>query len=72
MWVVDNWMIDHPGVPVTIYDVADIVAKILPKSFTPSNIFASFKKTGISPLVSQVFKDEDFLSSCVTDRHYET
>lgn len=65
---VDNWLLAHPGIPLTIYQVAECFGKALPKAVTPSNIIAGFKKSGIFPLNKDVFTDSDFLTSSVTDR----
>lgn len=68
---VDDWMLNHPAVPMTIYDVCSVVGTAYPKAFTPVNILNGFKKTGIAPLNSQIFSESDFMSSYVTDRPEE-
>lgn len=35
---------------------------------TPTNISSRFKKTSIFPFDSEIFTDDDFLMSAVTDR----
>lgn len=65
---VDNWLLAHPGIPLTIYQVAECFGKALSKAVTPSNIIAGFKKSGIFPLDRDVFTESDFLTSSVTDR----
>lgn len=64
----DNWMMNHPGTPMSIYDIAGVVSTAFPLAFTPINIIKGFEKTGISPLNSQIFSDSDYMSSSVTDR----
>lgn len=61
-------MLNNPGIPLTIYDVAGRITEALEKAFTPKNIMAGFKKAGIVPFDSDSFTDEDFLCSYVTDR----
>ena len=41
------------------------------RALTPTNIISGFKTTGIYPLDDQVFSDDCFLSSAVTDRPLE-
>ncbi|KAJ8915668.1 hypothetical protein NQ315_000600 [Exocentrus adspersus] len=52
-----SWMIRHPGVPLTIYDISECVAEALTKALTPANIIAGFKKCGIYPLDRNVFSE---------------
>ena len=63
----NEWMVSNPGKRMTIHDVAGIVGKAYPKAFTPTNILSGFKRTGISPLDANVFSEEEFLQSYVTD-----
>lgn len=44
----NDWLLNHPGRPLSIYDVAEVSAQAYYKSFTPENIAAGFKKSGIS------------------------
>lgn len=64
----DKWMLQHPGIPMTIYDSAGRISEALEKSFTPSNIIAGFRKSGIHPFNPEIFTEADFLTSFVTDR----
>ncbi|XP_023028697.2 uncharacterized protein [Leptinotarsa decemlineata] len=34
----DKWMVNHPGRPITIHDVAGLVGEAFPQAFTPKNI----------------------------------
>ena len=68
---VDAWMLRNPGVPITIYQIAECIGHGLPKALTPSNIIAGFNKSGIFPFNRNIFTDSDFLSSSVTDRPLE-
>lgn len=65
-------MLSNPGKPVTIYDVAQIVGKAYPKAFTCQNITKGFQVSGIWPLDENIFGDDEFLSSYVTDRPLDT
>lgn len=64
----ETWLLNHPGVPLTIYEVAAIVNTALDKSFTPRNIKSGFSSTGIYPFNNDIFTDADFIESAVTDR----
>lgn len=63
-----DWMRTNPGKPATIYEMAQIAAKAHQQSFTPKNISSAFSKTGIWPVNSQIFTEEDYCCSYVTDR----
>ena len=63
-----GWMISNPGKPVTIYDVAGLIGKAYNKAFTKENIEKGFEVSGIFPYNRNIFKNEEFLSSYVTDR----
>lgn len=64
----DNWMKSHPGHTMTIYDIPGIVAEAFPKATTPTNIMAGFRVTGIWPFNRDIFTDDEFAPSSVTDR----
>lgn len=64
----NNWLTCNPGKTVTIYEVAEFVNPAFSESFTISNICKSFEKTGIYPFNSNIFTDDDFLPSRITDR----
>lgn len=53
--------------PITIHDISVIANTAYVKSFTSKNILSAFSKTGIWPINSQIFNDEDFDASFVTD-----
>ncbi|KAF2899616.1 hypothetical protein ILUMI_06557 [Ignelater luminosus] len=61
-------ILTNPGIPMTIYQVAECVGEAHPKAFTPANIIAGFKKSEIYPLNRSVFSKADFLNASVTDR----
>lgn len=64
----DNWMKCHPGQTMTIYDLPGIVAEAFPKATTPTNIAAGFKVSGIWPYNRDVFRDDEYAPSSVTDK----
>lgn len=64
----DTWLRNNPGKCLTIYDIPKIVADSLPLAATCINIMKGFQKTGISPFNANIFTDDDFSPSFVTDR----
>lgn len=60
------WMLSHPGVPITIYDVAELTKSALLKAATPENVQKGFQATGIYPLNKDIFTDDMFLPATVT------
>lgn len=69
---VDSWLLQHPGITFTIYNIADCVRESYIKAMTPSNIIAGFRKAGIIPFNENIFTDVDFLPSQITDRPLES
>lgn len=45
--VTNRLTIEKPGTPLSIYDIAGLIGKAFPQSFTPSNIISGFSTTGI-------------------------
>lgn len=66
----DDWLLNHPGTPLTIYNIAELTGSAFPQALVPCNIIKGFQRTGISPYNPGVFTDVDYLSSYVTDRPY--
>ena len=64
----DNWMRENPAQPMTIHVIPKLVAYALPKAMTPSNILSGFRSTGIFPFDRNIFGDDAFMASYVTDR----
>lgn len=64
----DKWMCNHPGKTITIYEVAELFGAAFYRSMTPSNICSAFKTAGIFPFNPDVFAEELYLCSQVTDR----
>ena len=67
---VTNFMIssENAGKPITIYHIAELAGMAYTKAFTPSSIINGFKVCGLYPLNPDIFSEEDFLPSSVTDR----
>lgn len=64
-----TWMRNNPGRTMTIYDIPGIVGISFPLAFTPSNITAGFRKSGISPFDREGFHAiADYAPGFVTDR----
>nr|CAI5816983.1 unnamed protein product [Callosobruchus analis] len=66
--VMSNWMLSNPGKTVTIYNIPGFVKTVMSQTFSQDNILSGFKKAGIHPFNPDVFSDEDFLCSAVTDK----
>jgi hypothetical protein len=64
----DRFMTNHPGQTMTIYDVGSVIGYAFPLAFTPTNILAGFRVTGICPFDRNIFTPADFMSSAVTNR----
>ena len=63
----NGYMNNHPGCTISIHNIAELVGKAYPGAFTPRNITAGFKVSGIFPFDSNIFNDEEFAPSSVTD-----
>ena len=64
----NNWMKNHSGKHMTIYDIPHIVKLTLPFAATPVNIQNGFSVCGISPFNNYIFTDNHFMASYITDR----
>lgn len=62
----------NPGKTISIYDIPSILKDALPDAITPRNIQAGFRACGISPFNPDVFGEEEFLCSEVTNRPIQT
>ena len=58
----DSWQLRNPGKPMTIYDVAENLGEAFPRAFIPENITSGF------PFDRNVFHEDEYMSSFVTDR----
>lgn len=64
----DSWMMRHPGKPISIHEVGELLGQAFDKSMTPVNIKSGFRKTGIFPFDRNIFTDEHFMPSETTNR----
>ncbi|XP_026315200.1 uncharacterized protein LOC113226693 [Hyposmocoma kahamanoa] len=64
-----DWMVCNAGKTVTIYDVPKLAALAIPQAFKQQSIQKGFEKSGIWPFNSNIFTDDDFLCSSITDRY---
>lgn len=62
-----SWLTNNPGKRITIYDVSEILGQVYNLAFSTSNCVSGFKATGIFPFNENIFVDDDFLASTVTD-----
>lgn len=68
----DAWLRSNPARTMTIYDIPKLVAEALPLAATAKNIISGFQKTGIYPFDENIFTEDDFAPSYVTDRPQPT
>ena len=68
----NSWQLNNPGKPMTIYDIAENLGQAFPKAFVPENIQSGFRVSGIYPYDRDVFHEDEFLSSFVSDRPEST
>ncbi len=61
-------MLTHPGRTVSIYEITELVKQAFMSAMTPTNITSGFRATGIYPYNRDIFPDEDYAPSMVTDR----
>jgi hypothetical protein len=67
----DGWMRSNPGKTMSIYNLPHLAALALPRAATPVNIKAGFRVSGVFPFNVDIFTEEDFMPSAVTDRPFE-
>lgn len=63
----DKWMLSHPGQRITQYDLAGLFGSAYMKTCTMEKAVSGFRCTGIWPYNPEIFSDDDFLPSLVTD-----
>lgn len=59
--VQNDWLINNPGKKISIHDLAAHSSQAFDLAFTRKNITEGFKKCGIYPFSTTVFRDEDFV-----------
>lgn len=67
----DRWVTEHPGRPITIYQVGEIFCSAYSKTASVERAVKSFQCTGVFPQNPSVFRDEDFMPASVTERELE-
>ena len=68
---VNEWNLSHPASRITIYDLPECFSRAFFRALSFENIASGFKKTGIWPLNSEVFTDDDFLATTVFSNNIE-
>ncbi|KAK4887332.1 hypothetical protein RN001_003603, partial [Aquatica leii] len=61
----NDWMSSNPGKTVSVKHIPSITKNPFLEAFSPRNITSAFEKTGIWPLNSSPFVDEDFDATLV-------
>ena len=61
-------VLTNPGIPCTIYNIAGIAKEAYNIGFSKKNMESTFKATGVFPLNSDIYTDEDFLPPEVINR----
>lgn len=69
---VQAWLRRHPGRVVTELQIAEIFSAAYGKAATVQNACNGFRKAGIIPFRRDMFTDEDFAASAITDVPLET
>lgn len=64
----DSWMLANPGKPMTIYDIAGRIGEAFPLAATPTNIVSGFRVSGNWPINRNIFTEDEYMTSYVTDR----
>ena len=64
----DSWMLANPGTSISVYAIAAVCRQTLLRSATAENVVqGSFRTCGLCPLDSNIFTDDDFTGSLVTE-----
>ena len=69
---VQAWLRRHPGRVVSEWQIAEIFSAAYGKAATVQNACNGFRKAGIIPFRRDLFTDEDFAASAITDVPLET
>ncbi|KAB0801970.1 hypothetical protein PPYR_02363 [Photinus pyralis] len=65
---VDKWHVNHPGRPITIYQVSSLFGAAYNRIANLEKAHKAFSCTGIYPFNPEVFSEEDFMGATVTER----
>ena len=68
----DLWMRENPGRTMSIHVIPSIVSYAYPLAFTPSNIVAGFRKTGIYPFGENAINPDEYLQNNATCRPFSS
>nr|CAI5839226.1 unnamed protein product [Callosobruchus analis] len=63
-----DWLLSNPGEMITIRHLARLAKIAYEKAYTIKNITSSFQATGLWPVNSLVFADDEFAPAEVTDK----
>jgi len=63
----NSLLLNKAGQKISIHNLPGIIRDAFDLSFTQGNITAGFKETGVWPVDTTVFTDEDFESSALID-----
>ena len=61
-------MRENPATTIFIYEIAQLAKQAFELAFIPRNILSGFRSTEICPLSPNIFSNDDFTSSAITDR----
>lgn len=64
---INSWMRTHPGQTASIYAIPEIVHETFLSAMTPRNILSGYRSTGIFPFNRDIFPQEAYAPSMVTD-----
>ena len=65
---IQSWLRQHPGRVVTEFQIAELFKAAYGRAATVQNGTSGFRKAGIYPFNKDLFTDEDFLCSQMTER----
>lgn len=63
----DKWLSHHPGRVIGQTEIAQLVNEAFQKAASLSNAVSGFKVSGIWPIDTDIFSEEDFAAASVTD-----
>ncbi|CAI6372396.1 unnamed protein product [Macrosiphum euphorbiae] len=63
----DSWMKSNPGKRFTIYDLPSVTSNALVNAATPKNIINGFSVSGVWPFNRNVFNEDEYAPSTVTN-----